>query len=40
MYHVIGLEQAWSIQNIDLKAAKKMWVSRSTGKSNILVRHD
>ena len=34
MNHMIGLKQTCSIKNVTLKAAKKLWVSPSTGKSS------
>ena len=34
MYHVIGLKRTRGIKNVSLKAAKYLWVSRSTGKSS------
>ena len=36
MYHVIDLKQTGGFKNVTLKAAKKSWVSRSTGKGNKL----
>ena len=40
VYHVTGLKQTRGIPNVTLKAAKNLRVLRSTGKSNISVRHD
>ena len=36
MDHVIVLKQTCDIKNVALKVAKKLWVLRCTGKSNIL----
>ena len=34
MYHMIGLKLTCGITKVTLKVAKKLWVSRSTGKSS------
>ena len=35
MYHVLGLKQTRGIKYVTLKEAENLWVSLSTGKSNI-----